>query len=198
MSTREHLEERAARAKALASSEPFGEPEQLSWASLPRAPHEQPSVRARCDLTHALIDSIERQACCEFVCCLLLDGANPRARSDEDIPLWKAAIMADASRLTDESEQDFSGWAVLASMSFGPDFLRDPRLPALRLACQECIAELRSHLLAQDAHFSDEANLRRCGELYSMIEARHDGAFGLLAAQTSALASQIRPGRQPD
>ena len=190
MSTREQLDERAARAKALASSESFGEAEQISWASDPRLPRAAPGRQARSDLTHALVDAIERHACVEFICGLLLDGADPRALSDEDIPLWRAAVLADARR--PEPSGEASGWTLLASMSLGPDFLADPRLPALRQACDACVCELQSHLDAQDAHFADESNARRSGELYSMLDARHDGAFGLLASQAGALARQRR------
>lgn len=197
MSTRAQLDQRAASAKALAASAIFGEAEQISWASLPRARLEAPGPHARSDLTHALVDAVERHACVEFVCGLLLDGADPTALSDDEIPLWRAAVLADARR--SDGSGAGSGWALLAALALGRAFLSHPSLPALRDACDRCVAELQSHMAAQDAHFVDQANARRSGELYSLLDARHDGAFGLLASQVAALARQDQrpPGPPP-
>lgn len=193
MSTSAH--DRAQSALAL-TQEPFDPSAQLGWALLPRSPAPLWGVDTHVDiLTQALEAACDQRAIPEFVCALLLDGADARARGSDGLPLWRSAIIHDAASEIDER----FGWMILAKAALGPDFLLDRRLGALREACDACLAELSALLVIQNEHFALDPQARRTGELFALIDARHDCALLALFQSCFAEAPDSAPKRSnPD
>ena len=90
-----------------------------------------------------------------------------------------------------------SAWMIVARLCLGPGFLRDPGLPALRQACDECVGELEDLLRAQDEHFGKDPDGASSGALYAILDARHDCAMFGLIGLASRLASGSSFRRKP-
>lgn len=183
--------ELAAQARAMvAHGGDFSEDAQIGWASAARHGASQASSHEIEELTQALADALERGACPEFVCGLLLDGADPARLDGDGFPLWRRAAQADAGR----EPADRCAWLVAARLALGPSFLRDPQLEDVQDACAKCAEELGALLGAQDEHFALHPDGERCGELYATLDARHDCALSILASQVASLRRARRQG----
>jgi hypothetical protein len=175
-------------ALALANSGDFSEDAQIAWAASPRPALLVASIDEVEALSQALADALERGACPEFVCGLLLDGADPSRLDGDGFPLWRRAAQADAGR----DPGDRCAWLVAARLALGPGFLKDPKLGDVQNACAQCVDELGDLLGAQNDHFALDPEGSCSGELYATLDARHDCALSMLAQEVARLRSARR------
>lgn len=179
-------ENRAKAAQALVLADNFDELSQIAWASTSRQGEPPPSALAIEALTHALIDGVERGACPEFVCMLLLDGADAQAVSDDGEPLWRSAARLDSFR----PEPERCSWIVMARLALGPNFMRHSALGQIKSACSTCIAELELILRDQDDHFQSDPHGKNCDALFSRLDQRHDQAMNTLLSNARAIGAR--------
>lgn len=186
MPTLSPAENRAKAAQALAEGPSFDEACQLAWATTSRIGEPPPSKMAIEALTHALIEGIERGACPEFVCMLLLDGAKAEALSDDGEPLWRNAAHLDSLR----PPADRCSWIVMARLALGENFLRHRHLGKVKAYCATCVAELELILRAQDEHFQADPEAKNCDALFSGLDKRYDDAMNALLSDSLALGQR--------
>lgn len=179
---------RARAAKNLAAATALDEPAMLEWACF--AATNAASQQALDDLSCALIDSIERQACPEFICALIQAGAECDILNDDGTEAWRASLRSDAMR---PHRSERCSWMVVARLALGEQFLRHTDLPEVRRACDECVDELSNLFAEQDAHFQTDPNAANISELYAILDAKHDCALSVLLAKSAALRARGKP-----